>query len=156
MAESKNTALVYRDVLDMIESFEPGERGFMYCLRAFSPDTPLLGYIPAMWEDFQVGELPILQLKKWYSFPYFFRLRANSVDTVELYEGGYPVRSFEQVHTYEAGYHIEISSEDKPLPLINRWPMVWVAVKFKDVLATGWRRGNRVAVARDIRLIGEI
>jgi len=141
----------YRDPLNKLESFNTNGWGYMCFLRVYPTDALTTRYVPAIWDDVYVRELHAIHLMKWHTFPYRFKINALTADR------GFPYLS-RVVGTYDAGYHVYLFDEVYELPTLfsNPGPLVWGRVKFRKVTATGWRRGNRIVVAKEIFLEGEV
>lgn len=141
----------YRDPLNKLEHFDTDGWGYMCFLRVFPVDALTTKYVPAIWDDVYVRELHALHLARWHTFPYRFKINALTADK------DFPHLSC-VTGTYDAGYHIYLFSEEYEIPMLfsNPGPLVWVKVKFRKVTATGWRRGNRMVVAKEIFLEQEV
>lgn len=150
---------VYRDPLDRIEPFDPPDRGYMPFLKICLPEKEGFvdyRYLPNFWMDCDDVAIPSFSIGRWYQIPYRYMLFTRPSIEVDCLESGHSVPTDDEIPTlYENGFHIYVDVFALPKNS-SEGNMVQMQVRFRYVTATGWRRGNRIIVAKEIFLELEV
>ena len=150
---------VYRDPLDKLEAFDLPDRGYMPFLKICLPKengSIDYRYLPDYWRDYGDEPIPSFCIWRWYQMPYRYMLFTRPSVEVGFLELGHSEPTDDEMPTpYEVGFHIYADVFAIPKGSLEG-NMVQIQVRFRYVTATGWRRGNRIVVAKEIFLEWEV
>jgi len=168
------------DALEKLESFRLGDVGYMPFYRVvphtYGNGFPAdIGYFSEEWSelyppplDGSVEAIPLFTLYKWYKYPLQrrvlikpdFTLAVMSSEEappgmIETYDDGFHIYADIDFDMYR-GYIAERLSDECQSGIKRSWVVVYMEIAFKGINATGIRRGQKIIVAREIMLKGEV
>ena len=143
--------------LQRVEDFEDvGEQRsgyiFLYERITHRYGFPTHCYSPPFWED---RNTPCMILYKWYTFPYYINMLIHPGTAPSFLPNPLPPGD-RDIISYPAGFHLYLDRGpvDEILAITDpRLPARAVLAEGRRISATGWRRGDRVMVAREIQLV---
>ena len=166
------------NALEKLENFSLGNVGYMPFYRVtphtYGRDLPAdIGYFPMEWSKLcpfptEESAVPLFSLYRWYDYPLQRRVLIKSgpvpavmvpgralPDMVEAYDDGFHIYVDMDFHKYN-GYIAERLSEECQSGVRRLWVAVYMEIVFRKVNAAGIRRGQKIIVAKEIMLKGEV
>ena len=169
------------DALEKLESFRLGDVGYMSFYRViphtYGNGLPAdIGYFSEEWSALYpppldgpvpVDATPLFLLDKWYSYPLQRKvlIKPDFAPAVKMSEDSLPG----MIETYDDGFRIyadmdffQYYESTRERVSNDYWlgeqsgVIVYVEIAFRGINATGIRRGQKIIVAREIMLKGEV
>ena len=173
------------DALEKLESFRLGDVGYMPFYRVvrhrYGNGLPAdIGYFSEEWSDLcpclsgvnavainAAEVIPLFLLDRWYSYPLQRKvlIKPDFAPAVMTSEDSPPG----MIETYNDGFHIyadmdlfQYYESTRERVYNDYWldkqsgVIVYVEIAFRGINATGIRRGQKIIVAREIMLKGEV
>ena len=167
------------DALEKLESFRLGDVGYMPFYRVvrhrYGNGLPAdIGYFSAEWSKLRpfptkLYSVPFFSLYRWYNYPLQRKVLIKPDFAPAVMASGEPPSDVVDM-AYDDGFHIYADmdfdmyrgyiagrlSDECQSGVKQSWVVVYMEIAFKGINATGIRRGQKVIVAREIMLKGEV